>query len=110
MAPGNDLVVDHDYGTYGNFTFFKSSLGFNQSLFHKVFVGENVFHTRKNTISGSYICAMPENLLSHISSPSDLRKLDEQQLPQLGNELRDFIIDVVSAKEGHLGASLGVVE
>ena len=32
------------------------------------------------------------------------------QLPQLAQELRDFIIDVVSVKEGHLGASLGVVE
>jgi 1-deoxy-D-xylulose-5-phosphate synthase len=53
---------------------------------------------------------MPENLLSHIQIPSDLRKLDEKQLPQLARELRDFIIDIVSVKEGHLGASLGVVE
>jgi 1-deoxy-D-xylulose-5-phosphate synthase len=53
---------------------------------------------------------MPENLLSHIQSPTDLRLLDEQQLPQLAQELRDFIIDIVSVKEGHLGASLGVVE
>ena len=53
---------------------------------------------------------MPENLLSHIESPADLRLLEEQQLPQLAQELRDFIIDVVSVKEGHLGASLGVVE
>ena len=53
---------------------------------------------------------MPENLLSHIQSPTDLRLLSEQQLPQLAQELRDFIIDIVSVKEGHLGASLGVVE
>jgi len=53
---------------------------------------------------------MPENLLSHIQNPDDLRQLDESQLPQLAKELRDFIIDVVSVKEGHLGASLGVVE
>lgn len=53
---------------------------------------------------------MPENLLSHIQSPADLRRLSEQQLPQLAQELRDFIIDIVSVKEGHLGASLGVVE
>jgi 1-deoxy-D-xylulose-5-phosphate synthase len=51
-----------------------------------------------------------ENLLSHIQSPADLRKLSPTQLPQLAKELRDFIIDVVSVKEGHLGASLGVVE
>jgi len=53
---------------------------------------------------------MPENLLSHIQNPNDLRQLDESQLPQLAKELRDFIIDVVAVKEGHLGASLGVVE
>ncbi|MBL0014490.1 MAG: 1-deoxy-D-xylulose-5-phosphate synthase [Flavobacterium sp.] len=40
----------------------------------------------------------------------DLRHLSEQQLPQLAQELRDFIIDIVSVKEGHLGASLGVIE
>ena len=51
-----------------------------------------------------------ENLLSKIYNPTDLRKLPENQLPQLAKELRDFIIDIVSKKEGHLGASLGVVE
>jgi 1-deoxy-D-xylulose-5-phosphate synthase len=50
---------------------------------------------------------MVENLLSYIDSPNDLRKLTVNQLPQLAQELRDFIIDVVSVKEGHLGASLG---
>ena len=53
---------------------------------------------------------MSENLLQKINNPTDLRKLETSQLPQLAKELRDFIIDVVSAKEGHLGASLGVVE
>lgn len=53
---------------------------------------------------------MSNNLLSSINSPNDLRQLDVNQLPQLAQELRDFIIDVVSVKEGHLGASLGVVE
>lgn len=53
---------------------------------------------------------MTENLLQDIINPSDLRKLETSQLPQLAKELRDFIIDVVSAKEGHLGASLGVIE
>ena len=51
-----------------------------------------------------------ENLLSKINNPTDLRKLPENQLPQLAQELRNFIIDMVSKKEGHLGASLGVVE
>jgi 1-deoxy-D-xylulose-5-phosphate synthase len=53
---------------------------------------------------------MVENLLQHIEFPSDLRKLKVNQLPQLAQELRNFIIDIVSVKEGHLGASLGVVE
>ncbi len=53
---------------------------------------------------------MSENLLSQIQNPQDLRQLQEVQLPQLAQELRDFIIDIVSVKEGHLGASLGVVE
>lgn len=53
---------------------------------------------------------MSENLLQHIVSPTDLRKLEISQLPQVAKELRDFIIDIISKKEGHLGASLGVVE
>jgi 1-deoxy-D-xylulose-5-phosphate synthase len=53
---------------------------------------------------------MSNDLLSNINSPTDLRLLDEGQLPQLAQELRDFIIDIVAVKEGHLGASLGVVE
>ena len=53
---------------------------------------------------------MSENLLQHINNPTDLRKLDATQLPQLAKELREFIIDVISTREGHLGASLGVIE
>jgi 1-deoxy-D-xylulose-5-phosphate synthase len=53
---------------------------------------------------------MTGNLLSNINNPTDLRQLDEVQLPQVARELRDFIIDIVSVKEGHLGASLGVIE
>ena len=57
-----------------------------------------------------YFCKDLKNLLDHISNPEDLRKLNRTQLPQLAKELRDFIIDIVSTKEGHLGASLGIVE
>lgn len=53
---------------------------------------------------------MPENILLNIDNPNDLRQLEQTQLPLLAQELRNFIIDVVSVKEGHLGASLGVVE
>jgi 1-deoxy-D-xylulose-5-phosphate synthase len=53
---------------------------------------------------------MKSNLLSDIHNPADLRLLSEAQLPEVAQELRDFIIDVVSVKEGHLGSSLGVIE
>ncbi len=53
---------------------------------------------------------MSNDLLKNIQIPADLRKLTSDELPQLAKELREFIIDVVSTKEGHLGASLGVVE
>ena len=53
---------------------------------------------------------MSDNLLQNINNPKDLRRLDINQLPQVAQELRDFIIDVVSKNEGHLGASLGVVD
>lgn len=49
-------------------------------------------------------------LLKHIDSPTDLRQLKTSELTQLAQELREFIIDIVATKEGHLGASLGVVE
>ena len=53
---------------------------------------------------------MKNTLLSLIESPLDLRKLPPADLSQLAEELRTEIIQVVSAQEGHLGASLGVVE
>lgn len=49
-------------------------------------------------------------LLSKINSPADLRKLSEEQLPQVCEEIRNFIIDVVSVNPGHLSSSLGTVE
>ena len=50
------------------------------------------------------------NLLNTIDSPKELRLLNQDDLPQLAKELREFIINIVATKEGHLGASLGVVE
>jgi 1-deoxy-D-xylulose-5-phosphate synthase len=52
----------------------------------------------------------PGKLLANIHSPADLKKLDNAQLVQLCEELRQFIIDNVSVYGGHFGASLGVVE
>jgi len=49
-------------------------------------------------------------LLNTVNFPSDLRLLPEAKLPELAAELRQFIIAIVAVKEGHLGASLGVVE
>jgi len=53
---------------------------------------------------------MTVKLLDKIQNPQDLRKLNPSQLPELAKELRAFIIDIVATKEGHLGASLGVIE
>ncbi|MFN2260571.1 MAG: 1-deoxy-D-xylulose-5-phosphate synthase N-terminal domain-containing protein, partial [Psychroflexus sp.] len=53
---------------------------------------------------------MEMKLLSKINSPEDVKQLSAEELVDLAAELRHFIIDIVSTKEGHLGASLGVVE
>jgi len=48
--------------------------------------------------------------LEHINSPDDLKNLSIDELPLLAKELREFIIDIISVKKGHLGSSLGVIE
>src|SRR6187399_323867 len=53
---------------------------------------------------------LPGPLLSTIDSPADLKKLTREKLHQLCDELRQYIIDIVSVHGGHFGASLGVVE
>ncbi len=53
---------------------------------------------------------MTYELLNKIDSPSDLKKLSVEQLPQLCGELRHFIIEQLSHDPGHFAASLGVVE
>lgn len=52
----------------------------------------------------------PGALLSKIDSPADLKNISKEQLHQVCQELRQYIIDVVSVHGGHFGASLGVVE
>src|SRR5215204_2976729 len=52
----------------------------------------------------------PGSLLKSINSPSDLKQLSREQLQQVSDELRQYIIDVVSVHGGHFAASLGVVE
>ncbi len=53
---------------------------------------------------------MKKELLKNIDSPLDLKTLSIDDLPLLSDELRQFIIDIVSSNPGHFGASLGVVE
>jgi 1-deoxy-D-xylulose-5-phosphate synthase len=54
--------------------------------------------------------SLPYKLLNEINSPEDIKKLHVDDLVLLSQELRQFIIDVVSNNPGHFGASLGVVE
>ena len=49
-------------------------------------------------------------LLDTVDTPADLRKLDQSQLRQLADELREEMIDAVGQTGGHLGSGLGVVE
>lgn len=52
----------------------------------------------------------PGPLLQQINTPADLKKFGKEQLHQVCDELRQYIIDVVSVHGGHFAASLGVVE
>lgn len=49
-------------------------------------------------------------LLDRIDAPAQLRELDKQSLPQLANELREYLLYSVGQSGGHFGAGLGVVE
>jgi len=49
-------------------------------------------------------------LLKTVNDPTDLRKLDRRQLPQLADELRAYVLDSVSKTGGHLSSNLGTVE
>ncbi|MBS1447356.1 MAG: 1-deoxy-D-xylulose-5-phosphate synthase, partial [Odoribacter sp.] len=51
-----------------------------------------------------------EHILNVINYPEDLRKLPQEKLGEVCEELRQYIIDILSVNPGHLGASLGTVE
>src|SRR5438105_13883279 len=53
---------------------------------------------------------MNHNLLRTINRPADVRKLSRNELKQLANELRDFVLQSVSKTGGHLSSNLGTVE
>ena len=68
-----------------------------------------VFDIQKYNIK-TYLCPMAQKLLDTIQFPEDFKSFSKEQLTQLAQELREYIITIVATKEGHLGASLGVVE
>ncbi len=53
---------------------------------------------------------MPYSLLQSISTPDQLRQLSESELPRLANEIRRFLIEIVSRTGGHLASNLGSLE
>ena len=53
---------------------------------------------------------MPENILSKISKPKDLKNLKLKEKEQLAEEIRKEIIQTVSETGGHLASNLGIVE
>ena len=53
---------------------------------------------------------MAQKLLDNIQLPEDYKSFSQEELKQLARELREYIISIVATKEGHLGASLGVIE
>jgi len=64
----------------------------------------------KSNSSKSAETAAPGRLLDGIRSPADVKALREEDLPQLAQEVRDELIEVLSETGGHLGPNLGVVE
>ena len=49
-------------------------------------------------------------LLDAANNPAELKQLEEQQLPELANQLREYLLYSVGQSGGHFGAGLGVVE
>ena len=52
----------------------------------------------------------PRRLLEEIDSPADLHELDDEQLQQVAQEMRTYIIDTIGEIGGHFGANLGTCE
>ena len=48
--------------------------------------------------------------LENINSPTDLKKLNREDLPKLAEEIRERLLQVISKTGGHLGSNLGIVE
>src|ERR1041385_8448216 len=66
--------------------------------------------TKSDSFETTVTTEMPKRLLDDVRSPADIKALREQDLPQLAQEVRDVLIQVLSQTGGHLGPNLGVVE
>jgi len=66
------------------------------------------YNVARNNISSA--TSRPMSLLQNINSPTDLRRLQLEQLPTLADEIRQYILETMSRVGGHTGASLGAVE
>jgi 1-deoxy-D-xylulose-5-phosphate synthase len=71
---------------------------------------DDVVRNRPAPVTGDEARGASGKLLNRIGAPADLKGLSAAELEALCGEIRDYIVDVVSQKGGHLGASLGVVE
>ncbi len=86
-----------------------------QNITHQLFLNWGVYVNNQQicyfyTINCPLMEITPGLLLKNIDSPADLKKLGREQLHKVCDELRQYIIDVVSVHGGHFAASLGVVE
>ncbi len=81
-----------------------------EEAIRRQFAGAKTRQVPRDETRGAHNPTSPAGLLRRIESPADLRDLSRADLHRLCDEIREFIIDVVSRKGGHLGASLGVVE
>ena len=71
---------------------------------------DEVVRDRLGPIAGERGGTRSGAILDRVAGPADLKALTTVELAALCAEIRDYIVDVVSQKGGHLGASLGVVE
>ncbi len=73
-------------------------------------IGKGAALPGRSHVQGKAIEFEPQSILRTIDSPQTLRRLRPEQLKPLAEEIRHYILDVVSKKGGHLAPSLGVVE
>ncbi len=70
----------------------------------------NIAKIQKHDIIYFKIMKLGDNMLEKVNSPEDVKKLNIEEKKQLAEEIRKFILDIVSENGGHLASNLGVVE